>query len=118
MVYIYNQCIFSGYFCKFWFIWKSKWNDGSDPLFDLSSELYFQKIIILCFVVVVVFLTLLRYTNGLKNMLDRYDKLMGTLNEAETKLLDDHIQELGRVFKSGHRRLSWNSLGNTIFKWP
>ncbi|KAF1480795.1 Dynein heavy chain 10, axonemal, partial [Pygoscelis antarcticus] len=53
----------------------------------------------------------LRYTNGLKNMLDRYHRLMGTLNEAETKLLDDHIQELWRVFKSGHRRLNWNSLG-------
>ncbi|NXJ42346.1 DYH10 protein, partial [Ciconia maguari] len=53
----------------------------------------------------------LRYTNGLKNVLDRYHKLMGTLNEAETKLLDDHIQELWRVFKSGHRRLTWNSLG-------
>ncbi|NXT33611.1 DYH10 protein, partial [Pelecanoides urinatrix] len=53
----------------------------------------------------------LRYANGLKNMLDRYHKLMGTLNEAETKLLDDHIQELWRVFKSGHRRLNWNSLG-------
>ncbi|XP_010291294.1 PREDICTED: dynein heavy chain 10, axonemal, partial [Phaethon lepturus] len=53
----------------------------------------------------------LRYTNGLKNMLDRYHKLMGTLNEAETKLLDDHIRELWRVLKSGHRRLNWNSLG-------
>ncbi|NXT57793.1 DYH10 protein, partial [Pluvianellus socialis] len=53
----------------------------------------------------------LRYINGLKNMLDRYHKLMGTLNEAETKLLDDHIQELWRIFKSGHRRLKWNSLG-------
>ncbi|XP_074463065.1 dynein axonemal heavy chain 10 [Larus michahellis] len=53
----------------------------------------------------------LRYTNGLKNMLDRYHKLMETMNEAETKLLDDHIQELWRVFKSGHRRLKWNSLG-------
>ncbi|KAK4813186.1 hypothetical protein QYF61_014017 [Mycteria americana] len=53
----------------------------------------------------------LRYTNGLKNMLDRYHKLMGTLNEAETKLLDDHIQELWKVFKPGHRRLTWNSLG-------
>ncbi|GAB0196984.1 dynein axonemal heavy chain 10 [Grus japonensis] len=52
----------------------------------------------------------LRYTNRLKNMLDHYHKLMGTLNEAETKLLDGHIQELWRVFKSGHRRLSWNSL--------
>ncbi|NXY70120.1 DYH10 protein, partial [Glareola pratincola] len=53
----------------------------------------------------------LRYTNGLKNMLDRYHKLMETMNEAETKLLDDHIEELWRVFKSGHRRLKWNSLG-------
>ncbi|NXE72085.1 DYH10 protein, partial [Cochlearius cochlearius] len=53
----------------------------------------------------------LRYTDGLKTTLDRYHKLMGTLNEAETKLLDDHIQELWRVFKSGHRRLNWNSLG-------
>ncbi|NXG95077.1 DYH10 protein, partial [Stercorarius parasiticus] len=53
----------------------------------------------------------LRYTNGLKNMLGRYHKLMETMNEAETKLLDDHIQELWRVFKSGHRRLKWNSLG-------
>ncbi|NXA30108.1 DYH10 protein, partial [Ibidorhyncha struthersii] len=52
-----------------------------------------------------------RYKDGLKNMLDHYHKLMGTLNEAETKLLDDHIQELWRVFKSGHRRLKWNSLG-------
>ncbi|NXF28951.1 DYH10 protein, partial [Nyctibius bracteatus] len=54
----------------------------------------------------------LRYADRLKNMLDRYHKLMGTLNEAETKLLDDHIQELWKVFKSGHRRLTWNSLGS------
>ncbi|NWS77915.1 DYH10 protein, partial [Crotophaga sulcirostris] len=53
----------------------------------------------------------LRYTNGLKNMLDHYHKLMGTLNEAETKLLDDHIQELWGILKSGHRRLNWSSLG-------
>uniref|UniRef100_A0A8B9BUE2 Dynein axonemal heavy chain 10 n=1 Tax=Anser brachyrhynchus TaxID=132585 RepID=A0A8B9BUE2_9AVES len=53
----------------------------------------------------------LGYTNGLKNMLDHYHNLMGTLSEAETKLLDDHIQELWRVFKLGHRRLNWNSLG-------
>ncbi|NWR55804.1 DYH10 protein, partial [Bucorvus abyssinicus] len=53
----------------------------------------------------------LRYTNRLKNMLDRYHKLMGTLDEAETKLLDDHIQELWRVFRSGHKRLNWNCLG-------
>lgn len=69
-----------------------------------------------CYVV----LTLLRYTNRLKNVLDRYHKLMGTLDEAETKLLDDHIQELWRVFKPGHKRLNWNCLGSgdTIIKWP
>ncbi|XP_071880489.1 dynein axonemal heavy chain 10 isoform X1 [Anas platyrhynchos] len=53
----------------------------------------------------------LGYTNGLKTMLDHYHNLMGTLSEAETKLLDDHIKELWRVFRSGHRRLNWNSLG-------
>ncbi|NXE53497.1 DYH10 protein, partial [Casuarius casuarius] len=57
----------------------------------------------------------LRYIDGLKNMLDHYHRLMGTLNEAETKLLDDHIQELWRVFRSGHRRLNWNSLGISDF---
>ncbi|NWH62014.1 DYH10 protein, partial [Geococcyx californianus] len=55
--------------------------------------------------------TYLRYTNGLKNMLDHYNKLMGTLNEAENKLLDDHIQGLWGIFKPGHRRLNWNALG-------
>ncbi|KAJ7419933.1 Dynein heavy chain 10, axonemal [Willisornis vidua] len=53
----------------------------------------------------------LRYTSRLAKMLDHYHKLMGTLNEAETKLLDDHIQELLRIFKSGRKRLTWNSLG-------
>ncbi|NWJ04820.1 DYH10 protein, partial [Crypturellus undulatus] len=57
----------------------------------------------------------LKYIDGLKNMLDHYDRLIGTLDEAETKLLDDHIQELWRVFKSGHRRLNWNSLGISDF---
>ncbi|NXA37419.1 DYH10 protein, partial [Eudromia elegans] len=57
----------------------------------------------------------LKCIDGLKNMLDHYDRLMGTLDEAETKLLDDHIQELWRVFKSGHRRLNWNSLGISDF---
>jgi len=53
-------------------------------------------------------------------MLDDYHNVVGTLNEAETKLLDDHIQELWKVFKLGQRRLNWNSLGNgdTILKWP
>ncbi|NXN18460.1 DYH10 protein, partial [Indicator maculatus] len=53
----------------------------------------------------------LRYTNRLKVMLDLYHRLMGTLNEAETKLLHDHIQELWTIFKPGHRRLNWNCLG-------
>ena len=44
-------------------------------------------------------------------MLDDYHNVVGTLNEAETKLLDDHIQELWKVFKLGQRRLNWNSLG-------
>ncbi|XP_021268215.1 dynein heavy chain 10, axonemal isoform X2 [Numida meleagris] len=57
----------------------------------------------------------LRYANGLKNMLDHYHNLVETLNEAETKLLDDHIQELWRVFKPGQRRLNWNSLGIADF---
>ncbi|NXF83053.1 DYH10 protein, partial [Sclerurus mexicanus] len=53
----------------------------------------------------------LRYTGKLTSMLDRYHTLMETLNEAETKLLRDYIQELLRIFKSGHKRLTWNSLG-------
>ncbi|NWV05799.1 DYH10 protein, partial [Ptilonorhynchus violaceus] len=53
----------------------------------------------------------LRYTSKLKPMLDRYHKLMETVNEAETKLLDNYIQELWRILKSGHKRLTWNSLG-------
>ncbi|XP_009868408.1 PREDICTED: dynein heavy chain 10, axonemal, partial [Apaloderma vittatum] len=52
-----------------------------------------------------------RYSRRLKNTIDLYHKLMGTLSEAETELLDDHIQELWRVFKPGHRRLNWMSLG-------
>ena len=45
-------------------------------------------------------------------MLDHYHLLINTLNEAETALLDDHSQELLRVFRSGYKRLNWNSLGN------
>ncbi|XP_058137242.1 dynein axonemal heavy chain 10 [Dasypus novemcinctus] len=53
----------------------------------------------------------LRYTEGLQRMLDHYHMLVGTLNEAESLLLDDHSQELVRVFRSGYKRLNWNSLG-------
>lgn len=45
-------------------------------------------------------------------MLDHYHLLINTLNEAETALLEDHSQELLRVFRSGYKRLNWNSLGN------
>uniref|UniRef100_A0A8C9FH70 Dynein axonemal heavy chain 10 n=1 Tax=Pavo cristatus TaxID=9049 RepID=A0A8C9FH70_PAVCR len=57
----------------------------------------------------------LRYANGLKHMLDDYHSVVETLNEAETKLLYDHIQELWKVFKLGQRRLNWNSLGIADF---
>ncbi|XP_023383907.1 dynein heavy chain 10, axonemal-like [Pteropus vampyrus] len=53
----------------------------------------------------------LRYTEGIQSMLDHYHTLTGTLNEAEAVLLDEHSQELVRVFRSGHKRLNWNSLG-------
>uniref|UniRef100_H0WZ39 Dynein heavy chain tail domain-containing protein n=1 Tax=Otolemur garnettii TaxID=30611 RepID=H0WZ39_OTOGA len=53
----------------------------------------------------------LRYTEGIQRMLDHYHTLIGTLNEAETILLDDHSQELIRVFRAGYKRLNWNSLG-------
>ena len=52
-----------------------------------------------------------RYTDGIQRMLDHYHMLTGTLNEAESLLLDDHSQELLRVFRSGYKRLNWNSLG-------
>ncbi|KAM5237710.1 dynein axonemal heavy chain 10 [Ctenodactylus gundi] len=53
----------------------------------------------------------LRYTEGLQRLLDHYHKLMASLNPAETVLLDDHAQEMLRVFRSGYKRLNWNSLG-------
>lgn len=67
-----------------------------------------------------VFLTFLRYTNKLKVMLSRYHKLMEMMNEAEIKLLDQQVKELWRILKSGHKRLTWKSVGNGDFtlKWP
>ncbi|NWU02773.1 DYH10 protein, partial [Urocynchramus pylzowi] len=53
----------------------------------------------------------LRYTNKLKVMLSRYHKLMEMMNEAETKLLDHYVQELWRILKAGHKRLTWKSVG-------
>ncbi|NXA82867.1 DYH10 protein, partial [Thryothorus ludovicianus] len=53
----------------------------------------------------------LRYTSKSKVMLDRYHKLMGMMSEAEIKLLDHYIQELSRILKAGHKRLTWKSVG-------
>ncbi|NXM55441.1 DYH10 protein, partial [Illadopsis cleaveri] len=53
----------------------------------------------------------LRYTSKLKAMLDRYHKLMEMMNEAETKLLDQYVQELWRILKSGHKRVTWKAVG-------
>uniref|UniRef100_A0A8C5M6C0 Dynein heavy chain tail domain-containing protein n=1 Tax=Leptobrachium leishanense TaxID=445787 RepID=A0A8C5M6C0_9ANUR len=53
----------------------------------------------------------LSYTDEMKHMLASYEKLMGLLNDAETQLLDSHIRDLLKVFRSGYRRLNWNSLG-------
>lgn len=51
-------------------------------------------------------------------MLDHYHMLINTLNDAETALLDDHSQELLRVFRSGYKRLNWNSLGKSTAPVP
>uniref|UniRef100_A0A8D2LCC4 Dynein axonemal heavy chain 10 n=1 Tax=Varanus komodoensis TaxID=61221 RepID=A0A8D2LCC4_VARKO len=54
---------------------------------------------------------LLRYTDNIKQILEQYQKLIATLNEAEIQLLEEHMQDIWRVFRSGHKRLNWNSLG-------
>ncbi|NXO29922.1 DYH10 protein, partial [Cisticola juncidis] len=53
----------------------------------------------------------LRYASKLKAMLDRYHKLMEMMNEAEIKLLDQYVQELWRILKSGYKILRWKSVG-------
>ncbi|CAH1233746.1 DNAH10 [Branchiostoma lanceolatum] len=53
----------------------------------------------------------IRYVDGLRHMLNRYHTLLGSLDEAETQLLDEHIRELRRVLRPGYKRLNWNSLG-------
>ncbi|EDO35852.1 predicted protein [Nematostella vectensis] len=53
----------------------------------------------------------LKYVDGLKLMLERYHTVTGSLDVAETQLLDDNIKELKRVLKPGSKRLNWNSLG-------
>uniref|UniRef100_A0A8C4TE89 Dynein axonemal heavy chain 10 n=1 Tax=Erpetoichthys calabaricus TaxID=27687 RepID=A0A8C4TE89_ERPCA len=53
----------------------------------------------------------LRYIDGLQHMLNKYHGLINLINDAEIELLDEHIQEVHRVLRSGYRRLNWNSLG-------
>ncbi|XP_043925694.1 dynein axonemal heavy chain 10 [Protopterus annectens] len=54
---------------------------------------------------------LVRYTDGLKQMVEHYHSLTGLLNDAETQLLEEHTQELSKVLRTGYKRLNWNSLG-------
>ncbi|PIK48528.1 putative dynein heavy chain 10, axonemal isoform X3 [Apostichopus japonicus] len=53
----------------------------------------------------------IRWNDGLKHMLSRYHTVVATLSNAETQLLDEHLQDLSRTLKPGHKRLNWNSLG-------
>ncbi|XP_050408300.1 dynein axonemal heavy chain 10 [Patella vulgata] len=53
----------------------------------------------------------IKYVEGLQHMLDRYHRLLGSLNHAEAALLDDHMRDLRRVLRPGAKRLNWNSLG-------
>ncbi|XP_071826175.1 dynein axonemal heavy chain 10-like isoform X2 [Apostichopus japonicus] len=53
----------------------------------------------------------IRWNDGLKHMLSRYHTVVATLSNAETQLLDEHLNDLSRTLKPGHKRLNWNSLG-------
>ena len=53
--------------------------------------------------------------DGLNLMLSRYHKILGSLEEAELDLLQEHIEELRRVIRPGSKRLNWNSLGIADF---
>ncbi|XP_066511362.1 dynein axonemal heavy chain 10-like isoform X1 [Hoplias malabaricus] len=57
----------------------------------------------------------LRYVDGLKNLVNRYQSLMDSLNDAELLLLAAQVQELRRVMRAGYKRLNWNSLGISEF---
>ena len=48
-------------------------------------------------------------------MLKRYHTLLGSLDNAEAILLEDHMRELRRVIRPGAKRLNWNSLGISEF---
>jgi len=48
---------------------------------------------------------------GLRNMLERYHRIMSSLEPAELDLLSDWVKQLQQTLKAGHTRLNWNTLG-------
>ncbi|CBY09982.1 unnamed protein product [Oikopleura dioica] len=48
---------------------------------------------------------------GLRNMLERYHRIMSSLEPAELDLLNDWVKQLLQTLKAGHTRLNWNTLG-------
>lgn len=44
-------------------------------------------------------------------MLDSYHLLLASLDDSETMLLEDHLNELRRTIRPGAKRLNWTSLG-------
>ncbi|XP_048858906.1 dynein axonemal heavy chain 10 [Brienomyrus brachyistius] len=57
----------------------------------------------------------LRSVDGLKNLVNRYQSLIDSLDDAEFLLLAEQIHELRRVMRAGHRQLNWNALGISEF---
>ncbi len=57
----------------------------------------------------------IKYVDGLRHMLKRYHRLLGSLDNAETTLLEDQMRELRRVIRPGAKRLNWNSLSINEF---
>lgn len=53
-----------------------------------------------------------RSVDGLKNLVNRYQTLIDSLDNAEFLLLAEQIHNLRRVMRAGHRQLNWNALGN------
>ncbi|XP_060580911.1 dynein axonemal heavy chain 10-like isoform X1 [Ruditapes philippinarum] len=53
----------------------------------------------------------IKYVESLTHMLQRYNRLLASLDHAESVLLEDHVRELRRVIRPGAKRLNWNSLG-------
>ena len=52
-----------------------------------------------------------RYVYHLRKMLDNYHLLLASLDEPETLLLEDHLNDLRRSIKPGAKRLNWTALG-------